>query len=150
MERTHTRPEINALLAVIDCYVSLHRSEGFGLGPAEAMCLGKPTIVTNYSGSTDYMTATNCKPVDYELVEIEEDYGPYKAGLHWAEPDIEQAAAAMRDLVADPELVKTIGVNALQTIENSFSPAAVGKLITARLQQIRGKSETNQNRRNSQ
>lgn len=137
MERSHSRIEINSLLSVIDCYVSLHRSEGFGLGPAEAMCLGKPTIITNWSGSTDYMTADNCVPVDYELVKIEEDYGPYKAGLRWAEPSIDHAAAAMRQLATDPQKVKTLGENARRTIEESFSPAAVGEMVKLRLEEIR-------------
>ena len=42
-----------------DCYVSLHRSEGFGLTIAEAMALGKPAIATAYSGNLEFMTAEN-------------------------------------------------------------------------------------------
>ena len=48
--------ENDALIAACDCYVSLHRSEGFGLTPAEAMVLGKPVIATGYSGNLDYMS----------------------------------------------------------------------------------------------
>ena len=77
---THSRLEINALLSLTDCFVSLHRSEGFGLGPAEAMYLGKVTIITNWSGSIDYMTADNCKAIDFELLKIRKTVGPYKAG----------------------------------------------------------------------
>ena len=51
------RPRAIALVALADCFVSLHRSEGFGRGPAEAMLLGKPVITTDYSGTRDFATA---------------------------------------------------------------------------------------------
>jgi len=137
MAESHSRQEINALLSLSDCFVSLHRSEGFGLGPAEAMCLGKATILTNWSGSTDYMTADNCKAIDFELLKIRKTLGPYQAGQRWAEPDLEQAAAAMRELASYPELARSIGNSARQTIRQLFSPAAVGKKIAARLEIIR-------------
>ncbi|MFH0957723.1 MAG: glycosyltransferase family 4 protein, partial [Pseudomonadota bacterium] len=49
------RPSLNSLIARTDCYVSLHRSEGFGLPIAEAMSLGKPAIATGWSGNMDFM-----------------------------------------------------------------------------------------------
>jgi glycosyltransferase involved in cell wall biosynthesis len=143
METPHSRLEINALLSLIDCFVSLHRSEGFGLAPAEAMCLGKATIITNWSGSIDYMTADNCKAIDFELIRIEKTLGPYKAGQRWAEPDLEQAAAAMRELAADPELTAKLGNNARETIRQFFSPTAVGKKMLSRLEEIRQHQESN-------
>lgn len=138
IDRLLSRDELTSLIDVCDCFVSLHRSEGFGLGPAEAMSLGKPAIVTNWSGSTDYMTDDNCVRVDYELVQLGRDYGPYKAHQHWAEPDLEQAAHWMKRIVAEPELARQIGLRAQQTINSEFSPQAVGKIVQARLQEIRG------------
>ena len=44
-----------SLMASVDCFVSLHRSEGFGLGMAQSMYLGKPVIATGYSGNMDFM-----------------------------------------------------------------------------------------------
>lgn len=137
MDGTHSRAEINSLIALCDCFVSLHRSEGFGLGPAEAMCLGKATILTDWSGSTDYMTTNNCMPIDYELVRIEKTLGPYEAGQRWAEPDLDQAADAMKTLFADAALTKSIGDNAQAYINKHFSPAAVGKRAKQRLDEIR-------------
>src|SRR5205823_5615720 len=71
------RAQIDALLAMSNCFVSLHRSEGFGLGPAEAMSLGRPAIMTRWSGNTDYMTATNAIGIDYRLVAVGKQLGPY-------------------------------------------------------------------------
>ncbi|MCG8415392.1 MAG: glycosyltransferase, partial [Pseudomonadales bacterium] len=137
LEDSYDRDEINSLLTIADCFVSLHRSEGFGLGPAEVMCLGKPCILTNWSGNTDYMTQDNCFPVDYELVTLEEDHGPYLAGQRWAEADVRQASEFMRQIAADPTLGNRIGKAAKQTISESFSPNAVGERVIARLNEIR-------------
>jgi glycosyltransferase involved in cell wall biosynthesis len=137
IDRPMDRDEINSLLKACDCFVSLHRSEGFGLGPAEAMSLGKPAIITNWSGSTDYMTADNCIPIDYKLVELGRDFGPYKAHQHWAEPDLEQAAHWMKKIVHDPDLAQQIGARGRETINSNFSPEAVGQKIQARLEEIR-------------
>ncbi len=56
-----------ALMAACDCYVSLHRSEGFGLTLAEAMALGKPVIATGYSGNLEFMTPETSYLVPWSL-----------------------------------------------------------------------------------
>jgi len=88
--------EMNALMALADCYVSLHRSEGLGLGMAQAMYLGKPVIGTNYSGNLEFMNSGNCLLVDHEMTVLNEDSGPYERGTRWAEPNIEHASNLMR------------------------------------------------------
>lgn len=128
-----TRPEIDALLAVSDCFVSLHRSEGFGLGSAEAMSLGKPVILTKWSGNTDYMTPTNSIGIDYQLIPVGKQLGPYEPHQLWAEPDLDQASFWMRRLVEDPEFAKKTGLIGQETIRQQFSPEAVGRIIHDRL-----------------
>ena len=137
IDRIMNRAEVTSLIKVCDCFVSLHRAEGFGLGPAEAMSLAKPAIITNWSGSVDYMTPDNSIAIDYELVKLGQDYGPYKAHQHWAEPDLDQASHWMKKLVADPSLGPRLGHQAQQTILSLYSPSTVGLQIRARLEQIR-------------
>ncbi|HEU4593705.1 MAG TPA: glycosyltransferase [Pyrinomonadaceae bacterium] len=137
LERVLSREEMGALLETADCLVSLHRSEGFGLVPAEAMRLAKPALLTNWSGNTDYMTPDNSVGIGYELVSLGRDYGPYKSHQVWAEPDTEQAARWMRRLVEEPGLAQRIGARARETIEANYSPEAVGALIKKRLDDIR-------------
>jgi glycosyltransferase involved in cell wall biosynthesis len=132
------RAEVTSLIKACDCFVSLHRSEGFGLGPAEAMSLAKPAIITNWSGNVDYMTPDNSIAIDYKLVKLGEDYGPYKARQHWAEPDLEQASYWMKKLSADPALGHRLGQHARETITTLYSPTTVGPQIRSRLAQIRG------------
>jgi glycosyltransferase involved in cell wall biosynthesis len=138
IDRIMPRNEVTSLIESCDCFVSLHRSEGFGLGPAEAMSLAKPAIITNWSGSVDYMTADNSIAIDYELVKLGQDYGPYKAHQTWAEPDVDQAAYWMKKIALEPELGRRLGQRAQETIEAHFSPRVVGALIRDRLDQIRG------------
>ncbi len=141
IEGTYSRSELNGLINACDCFVSLHRAEGFGLGPAEAMSLGKVALLTAWSGNTDYMRLDNCAPVGYRLVALGQDYGPYQAHQHWAEPDLEQAARWMRRLLEEPGLAQTLGARAQATIAEEFSPAVVGRLVAQRLQAIYSRLE---------
>lgn len=91
-----TKHELLSLIKVVDCYVSLHRSEGLGLGLAEAMSLGTMVIGTGYSGNMQYMTSENSLLVDYALVPVRECEYPYAKGNFWAEPSLESARTQMR------------------------------------------------------
>lgn len=138
IDRIMPRNEVASLIEACDCFVSLHRSEGFGMGPAEAMSLAKPAIITNWSATVDYMATDNSIAIDYELVKLGQDYGPYKAHQTWAEPDVEQAAHWMKKLAADPDLGRRLGQRGQQTIKTQYAPEVVGALIRDRLEKIRG------------
>ncbi len=115
-------PEMkNALMADCDCYVSLHRSEGFGLTMAEAMAYGKPVIATNYSGNVDFMHEGNSLLIPYTPVPIPKGCDPYPAGTQWADPDINAAATAMRRVFDDPIAARELGEQARGDILERFS-----------------------------
>jgi glycosyltransferase involved in cell wall biosynthesis len=137
LDRTLSRQEIYDLESSCDAFISLHRAEGFGLGMAEAMFLGKPVVATHWSGNVDFMTVANSCPVGYQLVQLREDIGPYEKGQTWAEPDVEHAAWHMRRLVEDAALRRSIGERGRETIRTQFSPAAVGRLYRQRLARLR-------------
>lgn len=136
------RNTLNNLLDACDCYVSLHRAEGFGLPIAEAMYLGKPVIATNWSGNVDFMNEENSLPVSYELVELAEDYGPYKKGQHWAEPNIIFAAAQMSKLHQTPDIAEKLGIAARQHLENHYSSHRIASLIKARAHEVDASSQS--------
>ena len=127
----------NALTATCDCYVSLHRSEGFGLTMAEAMFLGKPVIATGYSGNLDFMDADNAYLVDYELVAIGEDAAPYPADGVWAQPDLEHAARLLRDVYDDQTASRARGERAAASIRETHSVAAASATMAERLATVR-------------
>jgi glycosyltransferase involved in cell wall biosynthesis len=136
LDRTLSRRQVYDLQAVCDAYVSLHRSEGWGLNLCESMLIGKPVIATNWSGNVDYMDHRNSCPVDYTLVPLRADFGPYRKGNRWADPDLDQAAYYMKSLVADPTRCRAIGERAKQTISSEYSALAVGRRYERRLRLI--------------
>ena len=124
------------MLNVCDCYVSLHRSEGFGLSIAEAMALRKPIIATNYSGNVDFMNEENSFPISYKLVPLERDYGPYRKGNVWAEPNERETSRCMRLVYEAREVAARKGMFAQRDIVIRFSPDAVGRLVARRLHHL--------------
>ena len=136
LTETLSRADIYALEAACDCFVSLHRSEGFGLAVAEAMYLGKPVISTDWSATSEFVNASNGCPVRAPLVTLERNHGPYAKGSTWADPDPAHAAEHMRRLFVDPALGAALGAAARTTIESRFSPAAIGTRYRRRLESI--------------
>jgi glycosyltransferase involved in cell wall biosynthesis len=133
-----TPGEMGALVAMSDIYVSLHRSEGFGLGMAEAMYFGKAVIGTAYSGNTDFMSAANSCPIGYRLVEVspaELRFNPgaetvYEYGQLWAEPNIDEASTRLRFLITNPGARQRIGARARRTIVERYGASTVGRAMS--------------------
>jgi glycosyltransferase involved in cell wall biosynthesis len=137
------RPDLIALLNAADCYLSPHRAEGFGLTLLESMALGKPVIATAYSGNMDFMTAENSFPLDFRLVSLTRDYGPYMRGAVWADPDVDQAAALIRTIALAPAEAAARGARAQRMVHELYSPASTGAAMRTRLEAIRaGRRET--------
>ena len=128
-----------ALQACSDCYISLHRSEGLGLGLAESMLLGKPVVATAYSGNLAFMDADNSCLVGYSLVPVQEGEYPAWQGQRWAEPDIDEAAAYLRRLADDPAYARQIGTKAQASVRKTLSASASLAAINARLADIRSR-----------
>jgi glycosyltransferase involved in cell wall biosynthesis len=126
-------PEMDALLEHADAVVSLHRAEGFGFTPAEAMALGKPVIATRYSGNLDYMDDDNSYLVDSEIVTIGEHGGPYPPEGHWAEPDLDHAATLMRRVASDPAEARARGARAAQDMAAGYGAGPAGATMRDRL-----------------
>ena len=136
ISETLSRADIYALEAACDCFVSLHRSEGFGLAVGEAMYLGKPVIATGWSAPAEYLNIENGLPVRFALVELAENHGPYAKGSTWAEPDVGHAAELMRWIATHPSDAVRIGEAGRRTMEERFSPAAIGARYRRRLETI--------------
>ena len=127
IDRTLSRSEMDSLVMSCDAIVSLHRSEGFGFAAAEAMAAAKPVISTDYSATTDFVTPETGYPVAYEIKPLApESYVDWK-GQVWAEPDIDDAARAMREIANDWETAKAKGARGRQLMIDRFSPEAVGR-----------------------
>jgi glycosyltransferase involved in cell wall biosynthesis len=133
---TLSRADLYALESACDCFVSLHRAEGFGLAVAESMYLGKPVICTDWSATAEFLNATNGCPVRANLVTLDRNHGPYAKGQTWADPDPAHAADWMRRLHGDRALAERLGAAARATIEREFAPAVIGGRYRRRLEAI--------------
>ncbi len=131
-----SRKKAYGYLQMCDCYVSLHRSEGFGLGMAEAMLLGKPVIATGYSGNADYMNAGNSFPVDFKRVPVGNAGPIYQAQSMWAAPSEEHAARLMRQVFDHRGEAIALGARAQREMRETLSLRATGERMAARLREI--------------
>ena len=136
IDSTMNADQMAGLQAACDCYLSLHRSEGFGYGPAEAMVLGKPVIATGYSGVTDFCTPHTSLLVDYALERVPEGAYPYMdrdRDYYWAAPDLEDAARHMRRLYEDRDLSNELGQSGRELMLERYSVAALQRRYVDRL-----------------
>jgi glycosyltransferase involved in cell wall biosynthesis len=123
VEESLSREDLWSLYASCDVLVSLHRAEGLGLGPLEAMAVGAAVVATGYSGVTDFMTAENSVPVPFTLVPVTgtsiNSYAGEGAGQKWAEPDLVAATAALRRLADDAQCRRQLGARAILTVQEA-------------------------------
>lgn len=138
IDEVFTYEQILSLKLACDCYVSLHRAEGFGFGMLEAMQLGRPVIATAYSGNMDFCTPENSYLVDYNLVPVGYDeYLAVERGSVWADPNIAGAVAAMRSVASNPEEAAKKGKKAAQFVKDKFSIQSISDRYIHRLNEIK-------------
>ncbi len=136
LDRYVSAAEKNAMIASADCYVSLHRAEGFGLTMAEAMCLGKPVIATRYGGNLEFMNDRNSWLVDATMIPIGQGHAPYPARGEWADADLDQAASHMREVFDGSPEVRVRAERGAAHMAAEHSPAAAARTIRLRLEHI--------------
>ena len=98
IDQTLSRIKLDALTDSSNVYLTMHRSEGFGFGPAEALASEKIVVSTDYGGSCDFINSTTGYPVDYKLIPLKPGDYPYWENQLWAEPMIDSAVSALRDV----------------------------------------------------
>lgn len=130
------RKKLNSLIRMCDVYISLHRSEGFGLVMAEAMSLGVPVVATNWSSNTEFMPGEAACMVDYTLIPVGKDYQFENDNLVWADADVHQAAAYLRNLHDNPDYRRRIATAGQRFIHEHFSMEQSGGIIQKRIEEI--------------
>jgi len=133
LDRMLSDNEMKNLVRACDCFVSLHRSEGFGRGLAEAMALGVPAIGTNYSGNLDFMNAENSFLVDHRLVAVEEGEYPHGSGQVWADASLDSAVRCMEAVFLDRDGARARAARGKRDMLSYFSPRAIGLRYLERL-----------------
>ena len=136
INETLDREVLLSLFDCCDCFISLHRSEGFGRGLAEAMLLKKPVICTGYSGNMDFTDDATAYIVEYSLVKVLEGQYPFSKNQFWAEPSVANAAEKMKLVFSDEMLRQQKVISAYSKIKKDFSRERIGSLYRARIQEI--------------
>jgi glycosyltransferase involved in cell wall biosynthesis len=136
INRVMSDNEVKNLVRCCDCFISLHRSEGYGRGIAEAMYLGKPVIATAYSGNMDFMTGDNSLEVGYQLVPVGDGEYPHWQNQAWANPDVDQATNHMITLIENPSSGRALGRQASVHIRTEFGYRTSGIRYRQRLEEI--------------
>ena len=139
IDRFLSRREMDALLELCDCYVSPHRSEGFGYTPAEAMLLGKPVVVTGYGGTTQYADDTVARIVKWTPSRVGPGALPYPPDGRWADPDLDDLADALRWIVAQPEAAAAMAERGRRRVAEQHNAAVSGAAMRERLDLVRAR-----------
>lgn len=126
-----------SFIAASDVFISLHRSEGLGLGILESMQLSRAIIATNYGGNTDFMTVNNSVPIDFKLVDIDTDFHSYKLTAKWADPKIDEATSAIKFLFENECVRSSLGAQA--SIDVSCMSSVSVRNLLARIRDISAK-----------
>src|SRR5262245_14467750 len=131
-----TDNEVKNLIRSCDCFISLHRSEGYGRGMAEAMFLGKPVIATGYSGNMDFMSSEVAYIINCKLISLMAGDYPHYEGQVWAEPDVNEAANYMQFLMENPAVGREMGNRARLHIRTDFSYREIGMHYRKRIDEV--------------
>lgn len=130
-----SQPDMTGLMAASDIVISLHRSEGFGLVPAEAMRLGKPVIATGWSGNLEFMTKQNSALVSYAMVPVSDPDQSFEGdGQSWADANVDDAAEWLRRLADSVELRQRIGAATQADVARQLSPERFARTVETLLQ----------------
>lgn len=127
---------VRSLIAACDCFVSLHRAEGFGRGLGEAMALGRLAMGTGWSGNLDFMTEANSLLVDSRPVALTPGDYPHSDGQSWAEPDIAHAARLLAPILLEPARGAARAEHGRAEVLRSHGHRAVGLRVLDQLERI--------------
>ncbi|MHA1961386.1 MAG: glycosyltransferase [Candidatus Thorarchaeota archaeon] len=126
---------------LMDCYVSAHKGEAFGLTLAQAAALGKPTAYTNFSAPTEWLGPDAHYPIPYDLVSVgAEDLKPgydhlEVASLDWADVSFHDLVTQLRQL-AETKPRGGFRGEALSDFRKHMQWSSVGKALVDAVEDV--------------
>ena len=133
IDKTMDRAQVDTLMSSCNVYLSMHRSEGFGFGPAEAMARGKIVIATDYGGTKDFVNESTGYPVEYKLIPVQEGQFSYAQNQLWANPLLDSAASCLRDVYEHYDLALKKAINGRDSLIKNNSFTVIGNLLETTL-----------------
>jgi glycosyltransferase involved in cell wall biosynthesis len=137
IDQVLSREEMDQLQESVDCFISLHRSEGFGLNIAEMMGRGKPVVSTAYSGSNEFVSSDTAFPIGFTMKRVGTVEYPFGVDQYWANASIAHAAKALVEVYSGSDRAAQIRDAGARLIETAFSYGAIGEIIRSRIEEIR-------------
>ncbi|WP_404559169.1 glycosyltransferase family 9 protein [Bradyrhizobium niftali] len=135
-------PQLAAMHARGDCYVSLHKGEGWGYPLFEAACHGNPVVATAYSGPLDYLDPERHWLVRAKPAPVRQSYQFYSSSMRWGEPDVDHAVEGLRWVHANRDAARKSAQTAAGSLQSRFCPARVGELAKARLVELLARTDS--------
>lgn len=132
-----TSEQYTGLYKSANCYVSPTRGEGWGMPITEAMSMGLPAIVTNWSGTADFVTESVGYPIGYSLSDVPDDQPWWFKGARWADADVGHLRQLMRRVYENRGEARRKGAAARELMHAMYSPAAVGRVLGAEVGRLR-------------
>jgi glycosyltransferase involved in cell wall biosynthesis len=134
-----TAEDYSGLYKSSDVYVIPTRGEGWGMPISEAMSMGLPVIVTNWSGTVDFVDDSVGYLIHAKLspVPMEDDIPWWFKGARWADCSVAHLREIMRHVYNNRDEVAEKGRAARRLMHSKFSPQAVGKVIASEVQRIK-------------
>jgi ADP-heptose:LPS heptosyltransferase len=119
-----------------DCYLSLHRGEGWCYPLFEAASSGTPVVATAYAGPLEYLDAEHHQLVRCAPAPVEQRYIFYHPRMKWAQPDLDDAVARLRWVYEHRDEAGQAAREAAGRVQRQYSTEAVGRLAKARLMSL--------------
>jgi glycosyltransferase involved in cell wall biosynthesis len=131
--RTLDRAGIAALHAGSDCFVSLSRGEGWGLGAFDAGSHGNPVVVTGWGGTLEMLPDGYPYCVDYDLtptmLDEPDDWWSPRPGERWAKARVPHASSLLRDIFEHRVEAREWGRALQSNIHSNFNSARVTRRL---------------------
>jgi len=124
--------ELRSLHRRGDCYVSVCRGEGWGLGAFDAALYGKPVVTTGYGGHMDYLGGSPFL-IDFALVSVDDPMGrpSYGPDQQWAEPDVDHAAHLLREVWDRRRVASASAESQVDSLRSRYAPEVVARSFRA-------------------
>lgn len=124
------------LFNTVDCFVSPHRAEGFGINILNAMAVELPVIATGSTGNMDFCTKDNCYLIDVDREDVWADFQPPYERAKWSRPSIVSLKRQMRKVFNNPEIARKKAKTAAKEVHASWTWAHTVEKMKKRIKEL--------------